>query len=708
MAIRSNLLTRGRIILLVSLSWLAAWILPWGKLPAVRGSLHLAFLTDMIRLEIAVGIFLVPGILLYLLLQRNSGPFHDWLGLLPIGFTLSVFMIASIGLLGRIAGLSFNWVKNLFALTGMIELILILFYKSDLAFARKRPLEAFKQFSRNPPLLAAVLLATLMTFHDYLFFIDDTSYLAYLMNWQHASRLGFINIVHESNVIENVRFWLALYPMGQALLSSLSGVPGILLLGNYLELFLVPIAVVSSYWFARCLSLSPKAAGFSVLLQVSLYTWMIGDEFPVGMWFYQNLAEDKVSAAFILAPVFFVFVLYFLKLPNRTNLLFVLLSGLSLTLTHPITLFFCCAIAGGLALSSWVVTKTRVQVIRQLIAILAISLLPYVLIRFSDIPTRTGMAFGGEQASETFQFDRYINVVNDVFYGLNPQVLQFMDLAPSADGFNAFQLFRLIPVVLAVLAGLISLIKCKKGPLYWYVLCCALLVLFVTIPYTGWIVGQLVSARVIPRAAWFSPLGLSGVLIFWSLNDWLKKRRLYDEFEKFRLFKARNFTFELLGISLCLLFAGPIVAYNLLVHGPGFFTNLDEYRQLAQVGAYIDGNTRSQVTTIALDYTSTQLLPGVSSHARLISFREETARNGFNGSFSLDEIRARTYASNVIRSLDIRSPAADRCLFIQRYQVRFVLAAQDNAQLYQSLIAECGITATDAFATKDTILLEIR
>src|SRR3989337_2279030 len=144
-----------------------------------------------------------------------------------------------------------------------------MFLKPSFAPDRKSLLDSLRSVLRNPPLLLAFIFAALMTFNDYLFFIDDTSYLAYLTNWQYSTHLGFKNIVHEANVTENVRFWLAMFPMSQALLADLSGVPGILLLGSYLELFLVPIAVNASYYFARTLGLSRKASGFSVLIQLS-------------------------------------------------------------------------------------------------------------------------------------------------------------------------------------------------------------------------------------------------------------------------------------------------------------------------------------------------------------------------------------------------------------------------------------------------------
>ena len=129
-------------------------------------------------------------------------------------------MIAAIGLIGRVAGFSFSLVRNIFALAGMVELILVMLFKPDLIVRKDWLRHSFDRIAENPPLLFALVVATLMTFHAYLFFIDDASYLAYLTNWQYSNRLGFMNIVHEVNVIEIVRFWLAMYPMGQALLSD--------------------------------------------------------------------------------------------------------------------------------------------------------------------------------------------------------------------------------------------------------------------------------------------------------------------------------------------------------------------------------------------------------------------------------------------------------------------------------------------------------
>jgi hypothetical protein len=691
----------------ISLTWLLLMVLPWGHIPAIQGNIYLAFLTNMLRLGLALTMFIFPGVLLYILARGKNDELVDSWGILPIGFTFSVLMIGVIGLIGRVAGLSFELVKGIFALAGVIELILLSRLKPRLDTLKGQLLDAFRSILNNPPLLLALILATSMTFNDYLFFIDDLTYLTYLTNWQHSTHLGFINIVHQTNALENVRFWLAMYPMGQALLADLSGVPGILLLGNYLELFLVPLAVITSFWFTRTLGLSRKVAGFAVLIQVSLYTWMLSEQFPVGMWFYQDMAEDKVTAAFILSPVFFTFALLFLRSPTKRNLLIVSLCGLALMITHPVILFFSCVIIFGIALFSQIVTRMGWRAFLQLMTVSFALMLPYVAIRFFDRSFQRNHPFDAAGASATYQFDKYINVTNNVFYGLNPEVLKFVDIPLGSNGYSAFQLFRFTPIVLVACAGILSIVNLKKGALYWYVLACASLVFFATLPYTGWILGFFVTARVISRASWFSPLGLSGVLVMLLFRSWLKALHIINDKGRVILVKNLRLTVELIGMGGCLVFAAPMLAINLLFHSPSFFANQNYFTQLANVGTYIDEHTDNMVTGIALDYKDTQLLPGVSAHTYLISFREETDYNGFNNSFSLDEIHERINASNTIRSLDDTVPPEERCGLMQKFNVRFVLARIDNAEPFKNVIDKCNISVKDVFESGDLVLLDI-
>lgn len=695
-----------RVYLSIAAAWILLWVVPWGRLPAIQKGNFLAFLMDMSRLGIALLIFLFPGVLLFLLLKREDESDFDLRGILPIGFAFSVTIIAVIGLLGRIAGFSFGIVRDIFATAGVVELILLVLFKPNIGVSKSHLLETFRADIRNPPLLLALLLATLMTFHDSLFFIDDTTYLAYLTNWQYSSHLGFQNIVQGGNVIEQARFWLALYPMGQALLSNLSGVPGILLLSNYLELFLVPIAVITAYWFALTLGLSRKAAGFAALIQVTLYTWMVGEQFPVGMWFYQNMAEDKVSATFLLAPVFIFFVFRFIKNPIKINLTLILISGLGLTFTHPVILFFTCVLVSGVSLIAFFEKMLGWRRVLQLFLLFGMLMVPYLGIRLSGDQSQAQIPFDAESAQASFQIERYTNVINDTFYGLNPEVLKFFDIPPETVVYIAFQFIRMIPIYLAILAGILAFVNIRKGPLYWYILSCVLLVFFVTLPYTGWLFGYFVSARLISRASWFSPLGLGTVLVLISLRNWFEKQHTLGKIKSFH--RRMRLDGTVVGLVACFVFVSPILGSRILPRVPFYFERLNHNKQLAQIGAYIDQHTTKQTTAIALDYWDTQLLPGVSAHTELVSFREEKEYNGFNYFLSVDEIHKRIYASNIIRSLEQDVSAEEQCTLLREFNMRFIVAPSQVVETYSNKFGKCNIVLKDAFRTRDLTLLEIK
>ncbi|MBL6961098.1 MAG: hypothetical protein ISR59_08295 [Anaerolineales bacterium] len=697
-------LTEKKIFIIAGLIWILGWMIPWGKELLFQGNIILVFLLDMIKLGVAIALFIIPGILLYILLTKDD--VVDVKDILPIGFTLSVLIIAVIGLVGRILGLSFTVVKFSFALIGLLEIFLLACSKPSNILDMEIVQSLFSSVIKNPPLMLAFLLAILMTLHDQLFFIDDLSYLAYLTNWQYSIELGFKNLIHEVNAIEHMRFWLAMYPMGQALLAELSGLPGLLLLSNYLELYLVAFAIITSYWFARTLGFSRKAAGFAVLIQVSLYTWMLGEAFPVGMWFYQNLAEDKVTAVFLLAPVFFVFLLNFIHIPSRRNLLLFLLSGFSIALTHPVILFFSCAIALGIGFLATISKKLNGRGLVQIMLLFVMLMLPYAVIRFSDPTGEVSGAYDGKLASTTYQIERYTNIVSDVFYGLNPGVLMFFDVIPESNLYDTFQYIRIIPIIIIIFTGFMALPKLREGPFYWYLLSSIFLILFAAFPFTGWILGYFVSARLISRASWFAPLGLGSVLILKTFLFWYRSRRISKNVWVSRLGTRINGT--ILGLIVCFVFFTPVLVSTFMPLIPAYFDVLDHNKQLSQVGAYIDQATTTQVMVIALDYVDIQMLPGVSSHTTLISFREEMDYNGHNNFMPLDEVRERIKASNIIRSLDQTMDPEERCGLIENFDLRFVLAESNEVDIYKNIVEKCEIAVEEAYRTKELILLEIK
>lgn len=667
-------------------------------------NIYVTFFFDMLKLSLAFGMFLVPGALLFLLLQKTPNTLSGgYSGILSAGFALSVAIAGMIGFFGRIFGLSFLFVKYTFALIGAAELLILCVTNFRCNAPRTDLLRRGREFIENTLLLTALLLSISVTFNGHQFFIDDATYAAYVMNWQNSSRLGFDNIVHHADVVEQARFWLALYPMGQALLADLSGIPGILLFSNYLELFLVPLALITSYWFAGVLGLSRVAAGGSVLIQSIFYVAMISDSWPVGFWFYENMAEDKVSAVFLLSPVFFACVLRSFQDPAKDNLLLVVLSGISLALTHPIILFFACVIAGGMALVSWSLRRVNLRHVLGLFFVLIALAIPSAAIRLYDRYSSSNLPFDAESVSSTFQAERYVNVVDGGYYGLNPEALKIFNISSDNIFYSVFQYVRLLPIIIVFSALGLAVYKIKLGALYWYVAVCSLLVAFAAVPYTGWILGYFVSARMITRASWFLPVGLSGVMLIIFFAERTRSNPL-------RGFRPSDNSLDSFARSImtATVFASIMLAFVVTPQAAGYFAVLDRNLQLARVGEYIDRSSVSSTTVIALNYADLQLLPSVSSRASLISFREEKEYNPHNYFMPIDEVVSRLYASNTIRSLKPETSPYERCRFIDDYDVRFVLARAEHTELFLDLTVDCEKSFSISFETADVVLLEYR
>src|SRR5215216_3844052 len=220
-----------RKLLLLTLPWILLWLLPW--------ALWLDAL-PWVRLGISILVFAAPGIGLSLLLlgkQLNLAT-H-----VVSGLAISVLLVGSLGLLGRLLNLPFSYIKPVFALTGLIVLILLMIHsRFEPQFYKP------KRFSMiTLALLLSMFVLGITTNLRSRFGGDDLSYLAHLTNWQHAQPLGFQDVVFGIGNLDPIRFWFAMLPMNWAFLAEISNLHGLLLLGIYLEPYLVVIAILTIY-----------------------------------------------------------------------------------------------------------------------------------------------------------------------------------------------------------------------------------------------------------------------------------------------------------------------------------------------------------------------------------------------------------------------------------------------------------------------------
>jgi hypothetical protein len=336
-----------------------------------------------------------------------------------------------------------------------------------------------------------------------------------------------------------------------------------------------------------------------------------------------------------------------------------------------------------------------------LLAVMILCLLvPYLFIRMGS---QMENVTNDVNVVDAQAFEIFNRVVEIEFHGINPELLKFSDL-PIENRFwnSAYQFLRDIPILIALAAGIIAFANLKKGPLYWYIFTSAFLIALVLVPYTGWILGYLVSPRMLSRAGWFSPLGLGGVLILDSALKWVRSRDKVIRTARSR----KKFSNSFIGMVVCLLFALPVVVSTIIPQIPAYFNNLGYYKQLAQVGAYIDQNTTDPVMTLGLAYEDSEFLPGVSANVRMIAFREQNV-NPHGYFMSTPELRARIDTTNTLRTLDQTVPSVERCALLERYAMRYIVARPDQVAPFKEVIEPCQNNVTLVFSTEDLYLLEI-
>lgn len=701
-------------ILFPLLGWILFWVIPWGKILKYEGNIFLTIISDVIRLSIALSLFLLPGVLFYLLLSRSKRNLSVSFTLIPIGFTFSTLLIGLIGLAGRFLGFSFELVKFIFAFVGLVELIALTKIYPELFHPSLGVYSGLRNSLNNPPLWAALFFGVLFLINASLFFIDDWSYLAYLTNWQYSTHLNFTEIIFGTTSTDLARFWLALYPMGQALLSDLSGVPGILLLGHYLEIFLVMIANLAMYYFARTLGLSRRSAGFSVLVHIALLGWIVGGGHnPVGFWFLLHMAEDKVSATFILAPVLFSLLFNLIHRPDKQNYWLVLLAGIGLTLTHPVTLLYVIFIVCGVVIVSWLMRRiTWVNIIKIIIAILVWTL-PYMVVRFSNHPSIATIPYDAEHAKGGLTVDILLNIRSDGLYGMSPGVLMFLDANVNPDIYIGYQWFRSIPIIITMIAGLIALAKIKQGDVYLYILVSATIVLLALIPYTGRLLGYIVSARMLFRASWFAPLGLGVVAILIVCSDFVTKSISQISKSSHHRWLEKPLTglysrLPMLGFTFFVMvgLASPST-WLVTNHAPILIPTWNFYRQLAEVGDYMSKNNSKKVTVITLNDTD-DFLPGVSAKAIPVTFREKAGGAAIHYFFTDQEFEERINESDIIQSLDPLVPVSDRIPIIKKYKIKYILADTWQANQFMTIMNSGDKLIEPVFRTDDFELFEVR
>ena len=493
------------LIIVSILAWLFFSLFPWQAWLESAGFLRSVL--DVIRFTLGMLLYLVPGALtfLYVSEDKNLSP-RVLLG----GFVFSVFATGLVGVLARLFQLNFTFIRWSFALWGAIAILLFLLHDVKVTFR----FEKFIWWEIVSLLLAAggtiyfASLAQPPLIHD-----DAFTYNALLYYYQHASVLDF-QFPASLDRLEIPRFWIAYWPLTEALISGLSKVDGLIVTGAYLPPALACFSFIGIYSLGRTLGLPRAAAGIAILAQgfslMRLTKWN-----QPGNLFFQRLTEDKVAAAFFISLIFILLAVEYFEKPTVRKLILVGITALAMVFTHPVQFGMACMIVGVYGLPSLFNKDIRWKYVVLIGVLAAVVLIPYMF------------RFGGGEYSQTLSFSLEDVAENDEFARFG---VRRVDIIEGTNFYGiSHYLTRGLPYEVSLVAVVASLFFFWRHKHARYVLA-AFLVLGVSMfPYTGWVVGMFTTPFQLWRLTWLMPFGLAFAFLAWAGFEIIQKIKFVEQ-----------------------------------------------------------------------------------------------------------------------------------------------------------------------------------
>jgi hypothetical protein len=221
---------------------------------------------------------------------------------------------------------------------------------------------------------------------------------------------------------------------------------------------------------------------------------------------------------------------------------------------------------------------------------------------------------------------------------------------------------------LGFLWSVFNLNKDKAAP---FIAASSLLVLLCAIPYTGWLVGYFVSARMLWRVPWLLPTGLICFVLLRELFGLL----VYIS-SKHNQINYQGKQVLLIGSTfLCLVLTGYYSEKVYQYQGQSSKIQLDGYRnhlsRLVDLGYFLETETEQPVR-VAAPPELMNYLPGLSSKSKAVIFRVKDWTP-----YPIDEEEI----SNLF-SHDISTSVERRMQVMEKYRIQYVLVEQPSIGRY--------------------------
>lgn|GEM_PF-1576126 len=487
-------------ILLCLLIWLILTLAPW------QGLLGEQFL---IRFLISLAIYVSPGIFISYLIEIRQPP--DWLRLFLIGLLISTTITGILGLVARGLQLSFLFIQTGYILVGAILMVAVV-----IAYHKKVSLPFTTNLWDVLSLLVVVVLAAFTArmalprpIHD-----DSYTYNALLYYYQHAEAItfGFPDPLGRLNIS---RFWIAFWPLVEAMLAGFSKLDGLFITGVYLAPVLAVCALLATFTLGRALGFSRRGAALAVTAQVFSLIRLSEVNLP-GFEFFSQLIEDKAVAAFVICPILFLLVVEYLQNPKWKRLLLVSLGAIAVIFIHPVIFGMACLIIGLYGVIALFHRQQRWAYLKLIFLLVLLVLTPYSF-RFGNSGFQNSLSFSIHETIQSGQISKLSGRIayneNSLFYGISPELLK---------GF---------PYRLSLAASLVAIFFFMKNKLARFILASFLVLGICTLPYTGWLIGLFTTPPLLWRITWLMPFGLAFALLVQTGEHLLfKKVKIMDKF----------------------------------------------------------------------------------------------------------------------------------------------------------------------------------
>lgn len=466
---------------------------------------------DFIRLALGMLIYLLPGILSFFAWSKEE---EFTTRSLLFGLTISIFVTGLFGVLARVFHLNFTFIRWAYALwgAGMIVLLWLRHARITLRFEKM-------------PWWEAVLLLVVVGFAGYICTLaspplihdDAFTYNALLYYFQHAPAITF-DFPDALNRLEIARFWIAYWPLVEAMISGFSGIDGLFITGTLLPPLLAGLSFLAVYTLARTLGLSRLLAGTAVLAQ-GFSLMRLSRQNQPGNLFFQRLTEDKVTAAFVLAPILLILVIEYFEDPTNRKAFLIWIAAWAMAFTHPVQFGMACMIAGVYGLPSLFQKNVRLKYFLLIGILASVVIVPYLF------------RFGGGEYSQTLSFSMSDVLANDELARLG---VRRVDIIEGTQFYGlSHYLTTGLPYEIGLASALVSLFFFLRNKIARFVLASFAVLGFAMFPYTGWLVGMLTTPFQLWRLTWQVPFGLAIAFLVWFGFEIVSKIKQLNFMQRF-------------------------------------------------------------------------------------------------------------------------------------------------------------------------------